>query len=125
MLASISRSAVKIHWTGKGCDKIVEGHNGETLLKIAERNKLPLPNACEGNRACATCQVYVNKGGDLLNEISDAEYDTLDYAVDLREQSRLACTCVLQTDDGEMDVVIPERCRNIDVSEFKKKKSIL
>lgn len=125
MLASISRSVVKIHFTGKGADKIVEGHKGESLLKIAERNKLPLPNACEGNRACATCQVYVNKGQDLCNETTDAEFDTLDYAVDLRDESRLACTCVLEQDDGEMEVVIPERCRNIDINEFRKKRSIL
>jgi hypothetical protein len=56
---------VSVRFTGVGIDKVVQGKVGESLLHIAERSGIRVPNACEGSGACATCQVYVTKGMGL------------------------------------------------------------
>jgi 2Fe-2S ferredoxin len=108
-----SRSFVNIRFTGEGVNKIVQGLKGESLLRVAEKNGIHLPNACEGSGACATCQVYITKGSNLLKPISPEEDDTLDFAIDIRDNSRLACRAIITANDGEIEAVIPKQSRNI------------
>ena len=110
---SFNRYAVKIRFIGKDVDKVVQGNKGESLLHIAENNGIHIPAACEGMGACGTCQVYITKGMDLLSEITDRENDTLDFAIDIQDNSRLACQAVLIADDGEIEANIPKQSRNI------------
>lgn len=110
---SLLRTAVKVRFTGRGVDKIVEGAIGDNLLHIAEKAGIHIPNACEGSGACGTCQLYINKGMDCIGEITDSENDTLDFAVDVRDNSRLACRAMINTDAGEIEAEIPMQSRNI------------
>lgn len=107
------RALVNIHFKGKDVDKIVQGAAGESLLHIAEKNGIHIPNACEGSGACATCQLYIHKGMEALAEATEKENDTLDFAVDVRDNSRLACRCVVTTDSGDVEAEIPLQSRNI------------
>lgn len=107
------RSFVNIHFIGHNVDKIVKGSKGENLLQIAEKNQIHIPNACEGMGACGTCQVYIEKGMNLLSEITDRENDSLDFAVDVQDNSRLACRATLLSDEGDISVTIPKQSRNI------------
>jgi ferredoxin len=50
---------------------------------------------------------------DALSEITDGENDTLDFAIDVRDDSRLACQAKIIDGDGEIELVIPEQSRNI------------
>ena len=107
------RNIVKVHFHGKGADVVVEAKKGDNLQKLAAKYKLPLPFNCEGNGACATCHCYIHKGEDLLPEPTEYEFDVMDYAPAVMENSRLACRCVITKDDGEIDVEIPKVSRNI------------
>ena len=109
---SFLRPLATVRFHGKEMDVKVNGKVGETIAQIAERNKIPLPMACEGSGACGTCHVYVKKGMKFLNEPSDREQDTLDFAPQLRDESRLGCQCVLER-DGEIDIELPLHSRNL------------
>jgi 2Fe-2S ferredoxin len=63
--------------------------------------------------ACSTCHVYIEKGEDALEEISDKEEDFIDRAINPRLESRLACQCVLLDEDAEITVTIPDQSRII------------
>lgn len=106
-------SFVKISFTGKGVNTVIEGKKGDNIQHLCEQHKIPLPYACEGNCACGTCHVYVKKGSELFDEPTDQELDTLDFAVSVRDNSRLACRCTLNDDNGEVELEIPEQARNI------------
>ena len=107
-----SRNIVKVHFYGKGSDVVVEAKKGDNLQRLAEKYKLPLPFNCEGNGACATCHCYVHKGDKLLTEPTEKEFDVMDFAPNVMDNSRLACCCVITGDDGEIDVEIPKISRN-------------
>ena len=55
------------------------------------------------------CHLYVNKGMDYLEEISDKEEDFIDRAVNPRINSRLGCQCVLLEEDGEIEITLPDQ----------------
>lgn len=113
MLSTFVKRNLNIKITGRGIDKVIQAKKGDNIVHLCEELKIPIPMACEGNGACATCHVYVNKGMEFLAPISDREYDTLDFAPELRENSRLACQCKPITDDGDVELIIPAQSRNV------------
>ena len=82
---------------------------GESILDVAEDHHVHLNHNCGAVCACSTCHVYIEKGEDSLQEISDREEDFIDRAIDPRIESRLACQCVLLEDDTEINVHIPDQ----------------
>ncbi len=93
---------------------IVENaEEGYSILEIAEDNDVHLNHNCGGVCACSTCHVYINKGEEHLEEISDKEEDFIDRAINPRLESRLGCQCVLLSDDAEIEVEIPDQSRII------------
>lgn len=80
-----------------------------SLLEVALLNNIDLHHNCGGVCACSTCHVYVNKGEDYLEELSDKEEDFIDRAVNPRINSRLGCQCVLLDGDGEIEVTLPDQ----------------
>jgi 2Fe-2S ferredoxin len=82
---------------------------GMSILDIAEDNGVHLNHNCGAVCACSTCHVYVSKGMEHLPEISDREEDFIDRAIDPTIDSRLGCQCVLQRDDIEIEVTIPDQ----------------
>jgi 2Fe-2S ferredoxin len=57
--------------------------------------------------AVAVPAIYVNKGMDNVQEISDKEEDFIDRAVNPRINSRLGCQCVMI--DGDIEVTLPDQ----------------
>ena len=56
--------------------KVVENvEEGISILEVAEDNDVHLNHNCGGVCACSTCHVYIEKGEDDLEEISDKEED--------------------------------------------------
>lgn len=86
---------------------------GFSLLEIAEDNDVHLNHNCGGVCACSTCHVYIEKGEDSLEEISDKEEDFIDRAINPRLESRLGCQCIILDDDAEIEVQIPDQSRII------------
>lgn len=113
MLACVRRTFVSVKFTGVGVDKVVDGLKGESILQVAERNGIHIPNACEGMGACATCHCYVKTGEEKLSELTDRENDTMDFVIGARDNSRLACLATVIDDSGDITVEIPKHSRNI------------
>jgi len=82
---------------------------GYSILEIAEENDVHLNHNCGGVCACSTCHVYVEKGEDYLEEISDKEEDFIDRAINPRIESRLGCQCIVLEADAEVEIQIPDQ----------------
>ena len=88
----------------------IEGiEDGQSLLEVALKNDIELHHNCGGVCACSTCHLYVEKGENSLEELSDREEDFIDRAINPRLNSRLGCQCVLQEGDGEIEVTLPDQ----------------
>ncbi|MFN9903669.1 MAG: ferredoxin, partial [bacterium] len=57
--------------------------------------------------------VYIHQGEKYLEEISDKEEDFIDRAIKPKLNSRLACQCIVLTNDAIIQVEIPDQSRII------------
>jgi 2Fe-2S ferredoxin len=90
--------------------KVVDdAESGYSILEITEDHDIHLNHNCGGVCACSTCHIYVEKGEDDLEEISDKEEDFIDRAINPRIESRLACQCIILEEDAEIEVIIPDQ----------------
>tara|TARA_B100000945_G_C20308128_1_gene561449 strand:+ start:398 stop:718 length:321 start_codon:yes stop_codon:yes gene_type:complete len=94
-----------------GEEHTVDVQNGLTVMEGAIKNKVPGIDAdCGGACACATCHVYVQK--EWLNKLppkEDTEEDMLDFAFDVRKNSRLSCQLTVSDDLDGLTVDLPEK----------------
>lgn len=76
-----------------GTEQTVEGETGMTVMETAKKHLVPgIEAECGGACACATCHVYVDeKWRERVGPPSEMEEDMLDFAFDVREESRLSC----------------------------------
>ena len=81
----------------------------QSLLEVALTNDIDLHHNCGGVCACSTCHLYVDKGENFLEELSDKEEDFIDRAISPKLNSRLGCQCVLLEGDGEIEVTLPDQ----------------
>ena len=81
----------------------------QSLLEVCLDNDIELHHNCGAVCACSTCHVYINKGMNYLEELSDREEDFIDRAVNPRINSRLSCQCVLLDEDGEIELILPDQ----------------
>lgn len=104
-----------IHADGEGRIE-VEAAPGTRLLELAQAQLLPLEGTCEGQMACSTCHVIVDKADfDRLPRASEMEEDMLDLAAGARRTSRLACQILLDEKLDGLTVHIPGESRNMQV----------
>jgi len=82
---------------------------GYSILEVAEDNDVHLNHNCGAVCACSTCHVYIHKGEDQVEEISDKEEDFIDRAINPTLESRLACLCIILNEDADMEVEIPNQ----------------
>ena len=85
--------------------------SGSTVMENAIRNGVPgIEAECGGACACATCHVYVDEAfRSVTGEPEPMEQDMLDFAYDVRPNSRLSCQIrVTDALDG-LVVTVPER----------------
>lgn len=76
-----------------GQPRTVEAQEGSTVMETALRNSIPGIDAeCGGACACATCHVYVAEDWrEATGSPSQQEEDMLDFAFEVRPNSRLSC----------------------------------
>lgn len=102
-----------VHADGDG-ETQVEAAVGDNLLTVAQMALMPLEGTCEGQMACSTCHVIVDKEYfDRLPSASDMEEDMLDLAAGVRRTSRLACQIILTEELDGLVVKIPTESRNM------------
>jgi len=94
-----------------GEEHTVDVQNGLTVMEGAIKNKVPGIDAdCGGACACATCHVYVQKEWFAkLPPKEDTEEDMLDFAFDVRENSRLSCQLTVSDELEGLVVDLPEK----------------
>ena len=83
----------------------------QSVLEVALKNDIDLHHNCGGVCACSTCHIYLEKGEDFVDEISDKEEDFIDRARNPKLNSRLSCQCVLlkQPGGGKLEVFVPDQ----------------
>ncbi len=89
----------------------VEAENGSTVMENAIRNGVPgIEAECGGACACATCHVYVDEewfqktGGP-----GPMEEDMLDFAYELKPNSRLSCQITVSDEFDGLVVTVPDK----------------
>ena len=93
---------------------VVEAKTGDRLLEVAQAAGQPLEGTCEGQMACSTCHVIVDKAWfDKLPAASDDENDMLDLASGARRTSRLSCQIVLDDTLNGLVIHVPGESRNM------------
>ena len=93
---------------------VVEAKTGDRLLEVAQAAGQPLEGTCEGQMACSTCHVIVDKAWfDKLPAASDDENDMLDLASGARRTSRLSCQIVLNDTLDGLVIHVPGESRNM------------
>ncbi len=76
-----------------GQKKVVDGKAGDTVLKTAQDNQIPMESACGGNGFCTTCLCGIEKGAENLSPKNDREEN-----MGIEEPQRLGCQAVVQGD---------------------------
>jgi 2Fe-2S ferredoxin len=89
----------------------VDAVNGSTVMENAIRNDVPgIVAECGGACACATCHVYVDEAWtDVVGRPEPMEEDMLDFASDVRPNSRLSCQIRVRDELDGLVVRVPER----------------
>ena len=95
----------------QGVARTVDAENGSTVMETAVRNAVPGIDAeCGGACACATCHVYVEDAWkEKTGEPSSMEEDMLDFAFDVRPNSRLSCQIKVSDALDGLIVRVPEK----------------
>lgn len=94
-----------------GTARTVDGAVGSTVMEVALRNNVPGIDAeCGGACACATCHVYVDdEWVEATGPAEPMEQDMLDFASDVRANSRLCCQIRVKAELDGLKVHTPER----------------
>ena len=89
----------------------VQAENGSTVMENAIRNGVPgIEAECGGACACATCHVYVSEEWrPVTGSPEPMEEDMLDFAYDLRPNSRLSCQIQVTDELDGLVVTVPPR----------------
>jgi 2Fe-2S ferredoxin len=89
----------------------VDAVNGSTVMENAIRNDVPgIVAECGGACACATCHVYVDDAWtEIVGPPEPMEEDMLDFASDVRPNSRLSCQIRVRDELDGLVVRVPER----------------
>jgi len=94
-----------------GTARTVDAEIGATVMETAIKNSIPgIEAECGGACACSTCHVYVDEAWtEKIGEPAPMEEDMLDFAFDVRPNSRLSCQIKVSEQLDGLVVTTPER----------------
>jgi 2Fe-2S ferredoxin len=94
-----------------GTARSVEAEVGATVMETAIRNAVPgIEAECGGACACSTCHVYVEEEWrEKVGAPTPMEEDMLDFAYEVKPNSRLSCQIKVREDLDGLTVRTPER----------------
>jgi ferredoxin, 2Fe-2S len=94
-----------------GSQQVVETEPTVTLMEAAKMNDVPgIEAECGGACACATCHVYIDDAWrERTGTPAQMEEDMLDFAFDVRAQSRLSCQIKLTPELDGLVVRVPAK----------------
>ncbi len=94
-----------------GTTNEVEGEVGMTVMELARKHDIPgIEAECGGACSCATCHVYVDDAWTAkTGSPEEMEEDMLDFAFDVRANSRLSCQIKITDELDGLIVRTPEK----------------
>jgi ferredoxin, 2Fe-2S len=94
-----------------GSEMTVEGIPGMTVMETAVKNGISGIDAdCGGACACATCHVYIEPDWrEKVGARNPMEEDMLDFAFDVRDNSRLSCQIKVSDALNGLRLRVPEK----------------
>ena len=94
-----------------GTEQVVEGEPGMTVMETAKKHLIDgIEAECGGACACATCHVYVDEQWvEKTGRASKMEEDMLDFAFEVREESRLSCQITVTPELDGLVVRVPAK----------------
>ncbi len=94
-----------------GASRTVDAQIGSTVMETALRNSVPgIEAECGGACACATCHVYVDEAWTTaVGKPSQMEEDMLDFAFEVRPNSRLSCQIKVTSQLDGLVVTTPSK----------------
>ncbi len=94
-----------------GTARSVDGQAGDTVMEAAIKNNIPgIEAECGGACSCSTCHVYVDEAWKAVTgEPGPMEEDMLDFAFDVRSDSRLSCQIKVTDAMDGLVIKTPER----------------
>jgi 2Fe-2S ferredoxin len=100
-----------IYVESNGTEHQVDVANGQSLMDGAVVHMVPgIDGDCGGLCACATCHVYIpEQWSSQCGEPEELEQNILDFAFDVKDNSRLACQIKVADDLDGIRVLMPER----------------
>ena len=81
----------------------------QSILEVALDHNIELHHNSGMVCACSTCHIYLDKGSEFIDEITDKEEDFIDRARNPRLNSRLGCQCILNAGSGHVELTIPDQ----------------
>ena len=95
----------------QGTARTVEAEPGSTVMEAAIRHGVPgIEAECGGACACATCHVYVDEEWrEKVGAPQSMEEDMLDFAFEVRPNSRLYCQIRVTEELDGLSVHTPAR----------------
>ena len=94
-----------------GTSQSVAAEPGVTVMEAAKLNDIPgIEAECGGACACATCHVYVEpEWVEKTGKPEAIEEDMLDFAFDVRPESRLSCQIKVTPELDGLTVRVPAK----------------
>lgn len=94
-----------------GESQTVDANVGATVMEAAKHHDVPgIEAECGGACACATCHVYVDSGWvEKTGSPDPMEEDMLDFAFDVRPESRLSCQMKITDDLDGLTLRVPAK----------------
>jgi len=94
-----------------GTSQVIEAAPGVTVMEAAKLNNIPgIEAECGGACACATCHVYIEpEWRDKVGSPKETEEDMLDFAFDVRDESRLSCQIKVTKELDGLVVRVPAK----------------
>jgi 2Fe-2S ferredoxin len=94
-----------------GTEHAIDVADGLSVMEGAVRNRVPGIDAdCGGACACSTCHVYIDPTWqEKVGPPNEMEEDMLDFAFDVKENSRLSCQIKVGPELDGLKVRMPEK----------------
>ena len=94
-----------------GSRQVVDAEAGMTVMEAAKKNMVPgIEAECGGACACATCHVFVDEAWrEKTGAPSEMEEDMLDFAFEVKPNSRLTCQVKVKPELDGLIVRVPSR----------------
>ena len=94
-----------------GSSQAVAAEPGMTVMEAAKSHDIAgIEAECGGACACATCHIYVDDAWkDKVGDAGAMEEDMLDFAFDVRPESRLCCQIKVKAELDGLTVRVPAK----------------